>query len=194
MKITATFLLLLVLFSPHTPAQDSTHLNLPEGAVARFGKGGLAGIQYSPDSTRLAVASTIGIWLYDTTTHREVALLTGHTDTVFNVAFSPDGKTLASEGRGEIVWLKDPKTGERTGRLVGHTDNVHSIAFSPDGQMLASGSRDTTVLLWDMATGEPKRTLTGHTETVDNVVFSPDGKLLATGSWDKTVLLWKVAD
>ena len=96
MKITAILLMLLALFSPTTPAQDYSQLNLPEGAVARLGKGRLTEIQYSPDGTRLAVASTIGIWLYDTTTNREAALLTGHTARVVSVAFSTDGKMLAS--------------------------------------------------------------------------------------------------
>ena len=96
MKITAILLMLLALFSPTTPAQDYSQLNLPEGAVARLGKGKLAEIQYSPDGTRLAVASTISIWLYDTTTNREAALLTGHTARVVSVAFSTDGKMLAS--------------------------------------------------------------------------------------------------
>ena len=96
MKIAATLLTLLVLSSPTTPAQDSTHLNLPEGVVARLGKGKFPEIQYSPDGTRLAVASTIGIWLYDTTTDRAVARLTGHTNRFVSVVFSPAGTTLAS--------------------------------------------------------------------------------------------------
>ena len=70
MKITAILLMLLALFSPTTPAQDYSQLNLPEGAVARLGKGRFPEIQYSPDGTRLAVASTIGIWLYDTNESR----------------------------------------------------------------------------------------------------------------------------
>ena len=86
----------LALFSPNTPAQDPTHLNLPEGAIARLGKGSVDVIQYSPDGTQLALVSSIGIWLYDTTTNREVALLTGHTARVVSVAFSTDGKMLAS--------------------------------------------------------------------------------------------------
>ena len=80
MKIAATLLMLLVLFLPNTPAQEYTQWKLPEGAIARFGKGRFPEILYSPDGTRLVVGSTIGIWLYDTTTYREVALLTSHTD------------------------------------------------------------------------------------------------------------------
>ena len=79
MKITAILLTLLALSSPTTPAQDPTHLNLPEGAIARLGKGRLTEIQYSPDGTRLAVA-----------------LFTGHTARVVSVAFSTDGRTVAS--------------------------------------------------------------------------------------------------
>ena len=86
MKTTVTLLILFTLFSLNTFAQDYTQLGLPEGAKARLGKGTINEIQYSPDGTRLAVASTIGIWLYDTATHQvensrngEVALLTGHT-------------------------------------------------------------------------------------------------------------------
>ena len=77
---TFTLLILFTLFSLNAFAQDYTQFSLPEGAKARLGKGTINEIQYSPDGTRLAVASSIGIWLYDTATHQEVALLTGHTD------------------------------------------------------------------------------------------------------------------
>ncbi len=133
MKIAATLLMLLVLFLPHTPAQDVTHLNLPEGAVARLGKGRFPEIQYSPDGTRLAVASTIGIWLYDTTTYREVALITGPADDVDNVAFSPDGKTLAGGSGDGIVQLWDAMTGELKRVVNGADSGVDNVAFSPDG-------------------------------------------------------------
>ena len=97
MKTATTLLILLTLFSFNTFAQDYTQWGLPDGAKMRLGKGRLHKIQYSPDGTRLAVASTIGVWVYDTTTYQEVALLTGqevilrtgHTDDVFSVAFSP---------------------------------------------------------------------------------------------------------
>ena len=148
MKIAATLFTLLVLFLPNTPAQDATHLNLPEGAIARLGKGRFPEIQYSPDGTRLAVASTIGIWLYDTTTDRAVALLTGHTDRVVSVAFSTDEKTLASGSGDGTVRLWDAVTGDQKRTLTGHEYQVVSVAFSPDGKLLASASSDGTVLLW----------------------------------------------
>ena len=105
MKTTVTLLILLALFSSNTFAQDYTQWNLPEGAQARLGKGWVNEIQYSPDGTRLAVASSIGIWLYDAQTYQEVALLTGHTEWVNSVAFSPDGRTLASGSYDDTIRL-----------------------------------------------------------------------------------------
>ena len=151
MKTTVTLLILLTLFSPNTFAQDYTQLGLPEGAKARLGKGTIFEIVYSPDGTRLAVASSSGIWLYDTTTHQEVVLLTGHTSPVTSITFSPDGRTLSSGSRDMTIRLCAGVTGAHQHTLTGHTSWVYSVAFSPDGRTLASGSGDGTTLLWDIA-------------------------------------------
>lgn len=142
---TSFFFLLIVLWSVLTltvttsDAQDSTRWSLPAGAKARFGKGRANEVAYSPDGTRLAVASSIGIWIYDAQSGQELDLFTGHTDSVESVAFSPDGQTLASGSEDATVRLWDVATGNHR-TLEGHTDDVHSIPFSPDGQTLASGS------------------------------------------------------
>ena len=196
-------LILLSLFSLNTFAQDYTQWGLPEGAKMRLGKEGLSGnIAYSPDGTRLAVASVFGfgIRLYDTATYQEVALLTGHTAQVYSVAFSPDGRTIASASASasgdHTILLWDVRTGEHKQTLRGHTAQVESVAFSPDGRTLASASYgyEGEVRLWDAHTGEHKQTLRGHTAQVESVAFSPDGRTLASASWDNTILLWDIAD
>lgn len=114
----------------------------------------------------------------------------GHTDSVYAVAFSPDGKTLASGSNDSTVKLWDMETLRLRATLMGHADGVYSLAFSPDARALASGSNDTTIKVWDVQTAELTRTLVGHTGAVYSISFSEDGKQLFSGSNDKTVKVW----
>ena len=182
--------------TPTTSITDGSYQTwgLPDGAIFRLGKGRIRGsdrsVAYSPDGRSLAVASSIGIYIYDVATYRELALFTGHTSWVESVSFSPDGTMLASGSADRTVKLWDIATRTNIATFEGHTDRLESVAFSPDGKILASGSEDDTVKLWDVVTGENIATLEEHTSEVTSVSFSPDGTMLASGSAE--VKLWDV--
>ena len=183
-------LILISILSLHTFAQEYTQWALPEGAIARFGKGEIAQIKYSQDGTRLAVASGVGIWIYDTSTYQEVDLLTGHTALVKGVAFSPDGKTIVSGSENSTIQLWDVDIAAYKVTLIGHPEPVKCVTFSPDGKTIASGGEDSEIRLWNAHTGELERTLSGHTLWVISVAFSPDGNTIASGGWEGNIHLW----
>ena len=149
-----TLLILFSLFSLNIFAQQRTEKQLPEGVKTHIESNGrLTGnIHYSPDGKGLAVASSMGIWIYDARTGAEVTLLSGHQGDVLSIAYAPDGKTLASGGRDGTIRLWRPKTNQHLATLTGHGGLVTSLAFSPDGKKLVSGSGDATVRLWSTET------------------------------------------
>ena len=165
---------------------------LPEGAKARIGKGRVNELAYSPDNTLLAVASTIGIWIYDARSGEALKLLTEHTESVGSIAFSPDGQSLVGGSDDGTLRLWDVRTGASMLTLKGHTGSVRSVVFSPDGRTLASGGHDKTIRLWDPDAGKRKATLTGHTDRVYSIAFSPDGQSLASGGRDELIRIWDV--
>jgi WD40 repeat protein len=148
-------------------------------------------VTYSQDGKTLAsenVDKTIHLW--DVATGKVRATFKeGLQGGLTWVAFSPDGKTLASTG-GDLISLWDLKTGKEPIILQGH--QVLSVAFSPDGKTLATGSQAGTIKLWDVKAGKERATFQGHRGAIWSVAYSPDGKTLVSGGHDKTIRLWDV--
>ena len=173
-------------------AQDSTRWGLPERAKMRIGKAPITEIAYSPDGRRIAAATREDIWMYDARSGVTLKLLTGHTDSVLTVAFSPSGNTLASGGSDGTVRGWNVRSGTLFETIEGHGESVLSVRFSPDGSTLASAGADKLIRLWDVWNADLKRTLVGHSEPVGTVAFSPHGLTIASGGRDGAIMLWDV--
>ncbi len=122
--------------------------------------------------------------------------LKGHTDPVYSVAVSPDGKLLATGSFDKTAKLWDAATGKELRTLagkLGHTNLVLGVSFSPDGSSLATVSTDNSLKIWDIANGKPT-SLLAHAAGVTRVAASADGKLVAAGAADGTIRIWTAVD
>ena len=166
-------------------------IGLPEGAIARIGKGAISKVAYSPDGTRLAVGSSIGVWIYDIERGKALDLFPMYG--VSCLAFSPDGKTLVSGNKRHHLTLWDMTTGEPLRTFNSdYQYEVYSVAFNPDGKTLVSGHDNGLICLLETATGKSSHYFFNiwgegssllvpyHVGKIRGLAYSPDGKTLAS--------------
>ena len=212
LTVISAMLLVSTLFLPSTFAEDYMRWELPEGAKMRLGKGEIENreghltdigrarsYQFSADGNQLAVFTSIGVWIYDVQTGKEIKLLTDHRDGgTDETVLSPDWRYLTcprNSWEHHEIRLWDTHTGEIKTTFEGHTKRVTSVAFSPDGKMLASGDFDGVIWVWNIDTGEHRQIRTPD-KIVDGVMFSPNGRTLVSSRREnrrEDVRLWDVA-
>jgi hypothetical protein len=181
-------------------------LEMPTGEVKgklELPKPRVSAMAFTPDGMKLAVACGAAgqgdeVHLYDVATTGmptlKEATVNRHEDVIHDLAFSPNGKLLASCGYDRVIKIWDV-TGalpKELHVLKDHSDAVYGVAFSPDGKLLASASADRAVKVWDINTGKRLHTLGESTDWVYAVAWSPDGKHLAAAGVDKSIRVWQV--
>jgi WD40 repeat protein len=161
-----------------------------ETAVFPGPEGGVNDLAFHRDGRQLAVAGSGIVEVWDIVAHKKVHELLGHSQWVYCVAFSPDGKWLATGGWDRTIKLRDATNGEERLTIFAHEGFVLDLAFSPDSRCLASTSEDRSVRLWDVPTGRQIGVLHGHTDFVQAVAFAHDGTELASGGLEGTLKVW----
>ncbi len=157
----------------------------------QLGKGTIYQIQYTPDGTKIAVATALGIYIYESGSAKELQFIATET-AVHAIAFSPDGTTLATSSTSGIIqlwWIID---GNPLGQLHGHKQSVEAIAFSPNGRFLLSGDHTNRIAYWRLNDSKRLRHFNGHQSGISALTFSPDGSQFLSASHDKTAILWQV--
>ncbi len=164
----------------------------------------VSALEFSNDGRTLASGSRNGrVTLWSVSDMKEKGTLTVvepqdpgkpqfFTQTVSALAFSPDGRILATGDSNRAVKLWDVTSHKQLNTLNGHTESISVLAFSVDGKTLASGGLDNSITLWSVDTGSELATFNGHENYISGVAFSPDGKTLASSSSDGSVKLWNI--
>jgi WD40 repeat protein len=163
--------------------------------LQRLGRGDLSAATLSPDGNQLALGSSIGVWIYDAHSLEPLQLLSGHTSQVTAVAWSPDGREIASASWDATIRIWDTTTGEQV-RIIQGDDQFIALDWSPDGHLLAATVWDSPILLYDSATTQKMGELGAGDSSTTRLAWSPDGALLASADNEQpsTIRLWNVAE
>ncbi|MFH1050850.1 MAG: FISUMP domain-containing protein [bacterium] len=188
-KIVTTLVILYSTFFANLFSQDSS--NVP-CKVLGFGK--LHDIAISPDSKKLASASSAMIVIWDLETGDSLKTLSGNSDYIRSISWSPDSKILIGGSNNGTIFFWNISSGKiiRTIKAYSH-GYVWSVSCSPKGNILATVKSDKTIKIWDISSGKEIITLKGHTDWIWSVSWSPDGKRLASVSADKTIKIWDIS-
>lgn len=160
-------------------------------AVRKWGAGTIRKVELSPDETRLLVASSQGLYLFDSADLQVVWKVVTRF-ALRDAAFSPDGSVIAAVGDNNGVTLWDATNGQLIKTLFGHSGWIYAVDYSFKGQ-LASAGEDKTIIIWDVASGNPIHKIKAHTALINSIRFSGDGSTLVSGSADMFVKVWDVA-
>ena len=159
------------------------------GEEFRFG---VPAIAFSHDEQRIAMGNFADNFLrvIDADSGKQIKEIRGHRSKIASVAFSPNGKIIATASLDRDIKIWDATTFRELRTITGHTDFVYSISFSEDGKRLLSGSFDRTARIWNVETGKEILQLKGHKGPVQQAIFSRDGRLIATAAGDSTVRIY----
>lgn len=161
--------------------------------VGTIGRGNVRDTAYSADGTMLAVAGSMGVWLYDGSDMMATpTLLEGHSESIISIDYAPDGVLLATGSFDDTVRLWDTGSGEEIAIFAEHESDVRFVTFSPDGSRLATSSGFGSIIIYDVVAQRVEHVIDGHQSRVEVLAYSSDGSVLASGSADETVRLWSV--
>ncbi|HEV3445664.1 MAG TPA: WD40 repeat domain-containing protein [Gemmataceae bacterium] len=151
-------------------------------------------LAFSPDGKMLACPEQQQIHLYDTSSGEEIRALSGHEDGLtMSLAFSADGKLLASGGYDNLVRLWDVASGHEIQKLAGHEKCVYALAFAPDNTTLVSHSEDRTVRVWNLHTGKQRASLPAPPASFSTFALSADGTQMAVANEEGAIRVWSLA-